>query len=152
MKLAGQAGAHLPEILRRLRRSRVTLNQYIANLLFICFFLLCGCMSPETKMMTTKNPDATEILRSDKNADIFQWEGLIYQTDIDWVDELKVEKNEFVGEITNPFSIQTAKSVENGMANKLPAGAKIYTAKGQGDILIVEYNGKTKKYLALIEG
>ncbi|KYC89896.1 hypothetical protein B4102_3903 [Heyndrickxia sporothermodurans] len=38
------------------------------------------------------------------------------------------------------------------MANKLPIGAKIYSAKERGDILIAEYNGEEKYYLALVEG
>jgi hypothetical protein len=38
------------------------------------------------------------------------------------------------------------------MANKLPVGAKIFSAKERGDILIVEVEGEILKYLAIVEG
>ncbi|MFZ3579740.1 hypothetical protein [Virgibacillus sp. DJP39] len=41
---------------------------------------------------------------------------------------------------------------KNEMANKLPVSAKIFSAKGRGDILIVESEGQILKYLAIVEG
>ncbi|MGP4082554.1 hypothetical protein ACTWQL_21940 [Pseudalkalibacillus sp. R45] len=41
---------------------------------------------------------------------------------------------------------------KDGMSNKLPVGTKIFSAKGRGDILLVETNGKVLKYLAIVEG
>jgi hypothetical protein len=38
------------------------------------------------------------------------------------------------------------------MANRLYLVTKIYSTKEQGDILIVEYDGKSKKYFVLTEG
>lgn len=118
----------------------------------ICSFCLFGCGKPETKTEATKTPDAEEILRLDRHADIFQWKGIIYKTNIDWVNELTLTKDKLVGEITTLFSKVSNKSFKNGMANNLPIGAKIYTAKERVDILIVEFNGKASYYLALVEG
>ncbi|MFE8700630.1 hypothetical protein ACFYKX_08400 [Cytobacillus sp. FJAT-54145] len=127
-------------------------------ILILSTFYLYGCVQsnsesqvePKTKTVTTKNPDAEETLRLNENADIFQWDGLIYQTGITWVDDLQLTKNELVGEITSIFE-DDPKSFKNGMANQLPLGTKIYSTKEQG-ILIVEHDGKTKYYLALVEG
>lgn len=38
------------------------------------------------------------------------------------------------------------------MSNKLPVGAKIYSVKDRGDILLVENNGQILKYIAIVEG
>jgi hypothetical protein len=126
------------------------------SLIFIMSsFYLSGCTKAGNEIeqtVTTSNPDAEETLRLDKDADIFQWEDLIYKTDIDWVNELKLTKKEQLGEIEELFTNGSPKSFKNGMANKLPIGAKIYSAKERGDILIVEYNGEEKYYLALVEG
>jgi hypothetical protein len=99
---------------------------------------------------TSGSIDAEEVLTLDLNADIFQYEGVIYKTNIDWVEELTLTKDEQNGEIR-------AKNVDNTdfkdeMSNKLPIGAKIFSAKERGDILIVEFEGKILKYLAIVEG
>ncbi|MET3196718.1 hypothetical protein [Bacillus sp. OAE603] len=118
----------------------------------ICSLSLFGCDDTETKTVTTKNPNAEEILRLDRHADIFQWKKVIYQTNIDWVNELKLTKNKSVGKITSVSTSVSYKSFKNGMANNLPIGAKIYSAKEREDILIVEFNGRVSYYLALVEG
>jgi hypothetical protein len=120
-------------------------------MVIVSMFYITGCVGSETKTSVSKHPDAEEVLRLDRNANIFQWEGLIYQTDIDWVNELELTKKESVGEITELFTNEDTKSFKNGMANKLPLGAKIYSTDENG-ILIVEYNGEEKRYLALVEG
>lgn len=128
------------------------MNRIIVNLmLVVCSVYLTGCTEAETEVTVSKNPDAEEVLRLDKNADIFQWEGFIYKTEIDWVNEIKVTKNELVGEIAK-VSNSNNNYFKDGMANRLPVGTKIYSTKERGDILIVEYDGKSKKYLALGEG
>ncbi|MFD6441975.1 hypothetical protein ACFWDG_19785 [Peribacillus sp. NPDC060186] len=124
----------------------------VVFMLMVCIFYLSGCVKTEIKTETSKNPDAEEVLNLDKNADILQWEKIIYQTDIEWVNELELTKKESVGEITEVFSNDLSKSFKDGMANQLPIGAKIYTTKERDDVLIVEYNGKVKHYLALSEG
>lgn len=137
----------------RLIEWRCLMKKNIVVFMFmVCIFYLSGCFNTEIKTVTSKNPDAEEVLKLDKNADILQWEKIIYKTDIEWVNELKLTKNESVGEITEVFSNGFSKSLKDGMANQLPIGAKIYSTKERDDVLIVEYNGKVKYYLALTEG
>jgi hypothetical protein len=38
------------------------------------------------------------------------------------------------------------------MANKLPVGAKFFSVKGRGDILIIKSEEEILKYLAFVEG
>ncbi|MFS0862822.1 hypothetical protein [Fredinandcohnia sp. 179-A 10B2 NHS] len=128
------------------------MTKFIVSLILMVFlFSLSGCDSSETNTSVSKHPDAEEVLRLYKNADIFQWEGLIYKTDIDWVNELELSKKELIGEITELFTNEDTNSFKNGMANKLPVGAKIYSTNENG-ILIVEYKDEEKYYLALVEG
>ncbi|MDY0393957.1 hypothetical protein ACFSMW_16190 [Virgibacillus halophilus] len=49
-----------------------------------------------TEVYQIGNPDAEEILTLDPNADIFQFDGVIYQTGIDWVEKLTLTKGEQV--------------------------------------------------------
>ncbi|MFJ5768698.1 hypothetical protein [Psychrobacillus sp. NPDC093180] len=117
-----------------------------------CSIYLIGCTDSdsETEVTVSKNPDAEEVLRLDSHADIFQWEGLIYKTNIDWVNEIELTKDELVGEIEEVYD--NNHNFNDGIANKLPIGAKIFSTKEREDILLVDYEGKTKKYLALGEG
>lgn len=117
-----------------------------------------GCSNPSdtdiSEVHTTGNPDAEEILTLEPEADIFQFEGIIYQAGIDWVEELTLTKDKQVGEITTRNELNT--NFENNMANKLPVGAKIFSIKESGEvggpILLVESEGKLFKYLGLVEG
>lgn len=104
----------------------------------------------EVVVHETKNPDAKEILTLEPNADIFQYDDVIYITHIDWVDELEITKDEQVGEIKAKNETDT--NFENDMANKLQVGTKIFSVKERNDILIVKYNEETLRYLALVEG
>lgn len=117
-----------------------------------------GCsnssITSTTETYTTENPDAKEILTSDPKADIFQFEGVIYQTGIDWVEELTLTKDKQVGEIKTINDTDT--KFEDEMSNKLPVGAKIFSVKEDGEvggpILLVESEGKLLKYYGLVEG
>ncbi|RHW43273.1 hypothetical protein D1B31_00960 [Neobacillus notoginsengisoli] len=123
------------------------------KLIFIASILIfiTGCYAADkTTEVTIDRIDAEEVLRLDPDADIFQYDGVIYQTNIDWVEELTLTKDMQVGEIKTTNSRTT--NFKDGMANKLPVGAKIYSAKEQGDILLVEHEGKLLKYLAIVEG
>ncbi|MFJ7971508.1 hypothetical protein [Psychrobacillus sp. NPDC096389] len=127
------------------------MNRVIVCLIIItCTIYLTGCTGAKTEVTVSKNPDAEEVLRLDPNADFFQWEGLIYQTNIDWVNEIELTKHELVGEIEEMYD--KSNYFRDGMANKLPIGTKIFSTKERKDILLVEDEGKTKKYLALVEG
>jgi len=117
-----------------------------------------GCsnssLTSTTETHTTQNPDAKEILTIDPKADIFQFDGVIYQTGIDWVEELTLTKDVQVGEIKSRNDTDT--NFEDDMSNKLPVGAKIYSAKESGEvggpILLVESEGILFKYYGLVEG
>lgn len=99
----------------------------------------------------TENPDAAEVLTLDREADIFQYDGVIYQTGIDWVEELTLTKDVQVGEIKTRNVTDT--NFEDGMSNRLPVGAKIFsTIEKEGPILLVESEGEILKYYALVEG
>ncbi|MDW0117538.1 hypothetical protein QTL97_11370 [Sporosarcina thermotolerans] len=105
----------------------------------------------ELDVHSTGNPDAKEILTLDPEADIFQFEGVIYKTGIDWVEELTLTKGEQVGEIKKRSDTDT--NFENEMSNKLPVGAKIFsTIEKEGPILLVESEGEILKYYAIVEG
>ncbi|MGD7044590.1 hypothetical protein [Jeotgalibacillus proteolyticus] len=76
-----------------------------------------------------------QVLKLYPYADIFEYNGQVYKTGVDWIEDENLIKEEQIGEISE------------GMANKLPVGAKIFAPKERRDILIVEYNGEEKRYL-----
>ncbi|MHA6261528.1 hypothetical protein ACXYMX_16835 [Sporosarcina sp. CAU 1771] len=76
-----------------------------------------------------------QVLKLNPDADIFEFDGSVYKTGVDWIEEEKLTKDEQIGEISE------------GMATKLPVGAKIFSPKERRDILIVEYDKKEKRYL-----
>jgi protein involved in sex pheromone biosynthesis len=120
----------------------------------IALLIVSGCSTSfdkaKEKVHETKNPDAEEVLTLNPDADIFQFNGVIYQTGIDWVDELTLSKDEQVGEILTRNKKDT--DFENGMSNELPVGTKIFSAKERKDILIAVSPKATLKYLAIVEG
>lgn len=123
-------------------------------LIGIIMVVFSGCSlsngSDEEAVYETKNPDAEEVLTLDSEANIFQFNDIIYQTNIDWVDELTVTKDEQIGEITDKSG--DIQAFKNGTANKLEVGSEIYSVQEREDILIVETEGKELKYLAIVEG
>ena len=96
--------------------------------------ILIGCSG-----IPGKNEGGTlskkQVLKLYPDADIFEFDGKVYKTGIDWMEEEDLTKGEQIGEISE------------GMANKLPNGAKIFAPEERRDILIVEYDGKEKRYL-----
>ncbi|TSB47665.1 hypothetical protein [Alkalicoccobacillus porphyridii] len=94
--------------------------------------------------------DAEEVLTLSPDADIFQFNAVIYQTNIDWVDELSLSPQDVVGEIQ--AQNETSTDFEDEMANKIPVGTKIYSAKDHGDMLMVEVDGEWRNYYAIVEG
>jgi len=72
------------------------------SLLIVVLFslFLVGCNETGTvDTFTSKKPDAAEALRLNNQADIFQWEGNIFQTVIEWIDELEMNEDLFIGNI-----------------------------------------------------
>ena len=63
---------------------------------------------------------------------------------------MSLTKDSQVGEIKTKNETNT--DFENEMSDKLPVGAKIYSAKERGDILIVEFDEHVLRYLAIVEG
>jgi len=123
------------------------------SLLFVLLFnlFIVGCNEAVTvDTFTFEKPDAAEVLRLDDRADIFQWEGNIFNTNIEWIDELELNEDQHLGEIK--FNATKAEDFKNGAANHLPIGAKIYSVKERDDILIVKYDNVVKRYLVLSEG
>lgn len=127
----------------------------VAIILLIC---AVGCSSPldsaSVESVVAENPTAEDVLASNPNADIFQFDGVIYQTGIDWVEELTLTKDEKVGEIIHKNETDT--NFEDEMSNKLPVGAKIYSVEEReeigGPILLVEFRGNLLSYYGLVEG
>lgn len=113
-------------------------------------FGVFGCNDNKVTVHKNQKPDATEVLKLDLNADIFQWKNSIYKTGIEWVDELKLEEKQQIGEIR--FTVSQAAEFKNNAANQLPIGAKIYSVKDRNDILIVKYDNEVKRYLVQSEG
>ncbi len=134
---------------------RIGDNKLLYVLIFIALLTITGCSNAldagEEKVVETENPDAKEVLTSNSDADIFQFNDVIYQTDIDWVEEKSLTKDEQVGEIKTRNETDT--NFENEMSNKLPVGAKIFTTKEEDEMfLVVESEGEIIKYYAIVEG
>ena len=120
-------------------------------LIALTLFMITGCSNGgETTKLSSDSINAGEVLRLDPAADIFQYDGVIYKTNIDWVEELSLTKDVQIGEIKTKND--TNIDFKDEMANKLPVGAKIFSAKERGDIVIVEVEGEILKYLAIVEG
>lgn len=121
----------------------------------ISFMIISGCSanSNYSSRVFNGNPTAKDILEDYNDADIFQYNGLIYSnaSDLKWVQEKKPQKGELIGEITR--TTNKSRQFKDGVASKLPAGAKIYKTKADGIYrLLVEYEQKQVVYIALIEG
>lgn len=120
-------------------------------LISLALFTITGCFNGgQTTQVSIDSIDAKEVLTLDPDADIFQYDGVIYKTNIDWVEDLSLTKDVQIGEIKAQNDVNTEFNDE--MANKLPVGAKIFSAKERIDILIIESEGTDFKYLAIVEG
>lgn len=124
------------------------MSKVVAGLAVVLVVSVVGCSNSlemgKLEVHTTGNPTANEILTLKPEADIFQFEGVIYSTGIDWVEELTLTKGRQIGEIKTRINTDT--NFENDMSNKLPVGAKIFsTIEKEGPILLVEYNGDILK-------
>ncbi len=121
------------------------------GLIVLALLMITGCnIQGGTTTVSIDSIDAAEVLKLDSDADIFQYDGVIYKTNIDWVEELSLTKDVLIGEIQTKNDTNT--DFKDEMSNKLPVGTKIFSTKKRGDILIIESEGKTKKYLAIVEG
>ncbi|MEW9674487.1 hypothetical protein [Ammoniphilus sp. 3BR4] len=118
--------------------------------------IIAGCSNTvpsNQERAKIENPTAEEILSTNRNADIFVVEGVVYSNadNVDWVKELDLNIGEEVIQITKQTN--NGKEFENGTATKLPVGTKIYNSvEKHGPIYIAVVNGKEVRYLGLIEG
>ncbi|CAH0346659.1 hypothetical protein [Bacillus sp. CECT 9360] len=118
-------------------------NNYYLLLFLLFLFVVTGCSKEENKTVNFDSIDAEEVLSLDPDADIFQYDGVIYKTNIDWVEELSLTKDIQIAEIKTRNETNT--NFKNEMSNKLPVGAKIFSAKERDDILFVEFNDEMLK-------
>ncbi|WP_243299963.1 hypothetical protein [Bacillus litorisediminis] len=122
----------------------------------ILFFLLIlgACNEEEIFFIENQgNPTAEEILSKNKNADIFEYERIIYKNaeEVEWVQDLELEIGKEVTQITKQS--QDGKGFTSGTATKLPVGTIIYEPlEKQGLVLIAVVDGQQIRYLGLVEG
>ncbi|MDQ0208629.1 hypothetical protein [Alkalicoccobacillus murimartini] len=125
------------------------------NVFYIGLALIfVGCSNNSEPVIISnseENPTAEEIFKGNSEADILMYNGVIYNTNIDWVDELTLTKGDQVGEIKEQ-AMEGNYDYSNEMANKLTVGSIIYEAKERDDVLIVEDSGESHYYYALVEG
>ena len=120
-------------------------------LISVLSFTSIGCSNEEeTTTETFDSIDAEEVIRLDSDADIFQFDGVIYKTNIEWVEELTLTKDSQIGEIKTRNEKDT--NFKDEMSNILPAGTKIFSTKERDDVLGAEIDGELRKYLAIVEG
>ncbi|WP_312145347.1 hypothetical protein [Lysinibacillus capsici] len=130
---------------------KLKIKKLFYGLIALAFFMITGCnIQGGTTTVSIDSIDAEEVLTLDSDADIFQYDGVIYKTNIDWVEELSLTKDVQIGEIKTKNDANT--NFKDEMSNKLLVGTKIFSSKERGDILIVESEGEIKKYLAIVEG
>ena len=81
---------------------KLKLKRMLYGAIFV-LLIMTGCSLQErtttVTTFTTANIDAEEVLTMDPTADIFQYNDIIYKTNIDWVNELTLTKDIQVGEI-----------------------------------------------------
>ncbi|MEC1180748.1 hypothetical protein P9B03_20045 [Metasolibacillus meyeri] len=114
-------------------------KMFIVSLLFCLALISCSAGSPT-------NPTARSILKEDAQADILQYEGLIYSNAAHL--DIAFTKCEKLGEIKKTTTISSG--FKDFYATQLTAGTEIFSTNTQ--LIIAEVNGKQIPYLALIEG
>lgn len=102
------------------------------------------------EVLTIGNPNADKVLKMDPNANILMYQNIVYNAGVQWVNDLKLTKDKLVTEITQQS--EDGKDFENGTANKLTLGTKIYSVKDRNDILIAETKDGDIRFYNLVEG
>ena len=139
------------------------LKMTLAGLAMLLVLAGCGAESPgqsgksgqpsgQSEQRSIGNPTAEEMLESNPQADLLQYQGIVYVNakGIDWVQEEGLEIGERVGEIKRqsnelPYADLTA--------TKLPEGTELFMPeKKGGDILIAVRDGEKIPYLGMREG
>lgn len=118
------------------------------TILLFCLVFLFACS--EEEIAISSNPTAAEILEMEEDADIFQLNGAVYETGMDWLNEEDVTENEKVGQIKS--SSTDGPSFEDGTATHLPVGTSIYSVNENESFLLAEVDGEFIRYAVLVEG
>lgn len=122
------------------------------------FSLLMGCGKEPAKQMSDQqsemnaigNPTAQDVLSMDANANILMYEDTIYHAGVPWVEALQLTKDVQLTEIRRQSKVGT--DFQNGTANQLEAGTKIFRVKERNDILIAETEKGDIRFYQLVEG
>jgi len=120
-------------------------NMLICNLLIL---LLVGC----TPAINT-NPTAKSILKEHSQADILQYNNLIYinATSLGSMQQFEYTKCEKIGEIIK--TTNSSKNFKDFYATKLESGTKIFSTNDNNTYTIIaEINGQHIIYTVLLEG
>ncbi|MEK8130982.1 hypothetical protein WMW72_24050 [Paenibacillus filicis] len=137
--------------------------RYRLFLMALSVALMAGCEHAERSKSTashseglaqsTSNPTAQGMIKRNADADLFQWNGIVYvnASDIEWVQEADLTPGKSVGIIKKTYEAGIA--FEDGMATKLPVHTEVFEPiKKNGLILIVKVHDKEIRYLGLVEG
>ncbi|MCL1694228.1 hypothetical protein [Lysinibacillus sp. BPa_S21] len=117
----------------------------ICNLLI---FILVGC----TPAINT-NPTAKSILKEHSQADILQYNNLIYinATSLESMKEIEYIKCKKIGEIIK--TTNSSKNFQDFYATQLESGTEIYSTNDNNIYTIIaDTNGQQILYMALLEG
>ncbi|MEK3974769.1 hypothetical protein [Psychrobacillus sp. FSL K6-1267] len=100
------------------------------------------------------NPSAKDILKSNKDADILQYNGLIYENveNYDYLTDLNhVVKIDEIGEVKE--TKESYRGFNDFSASKLPVGSKVFSTSEEFNyFLIIELNEEDIIYTVILEG
>lgn len=116
----------------------------------VIFLAGCGPFKEPITVSRSEPPDAREVLMLEPESDIFQWDGIIYQADVEWVQDLELTPKEHIGEVLE--NTKLAKQFQDGTATVLPVGSAIYSTNQSEMYLLVKVDDELRKYLLLAEG
>lgn len=90
---------------------------------------------------------AAEVLEEDADADIFQFEGVVYKTEGELDEDVGVTLKELIGKVTKKVDSDT--EFEDGMANELMPNVKIYSTNEEDlTVVLVEVQDEKRVYYA----
>jgi len=119
--------------------------------ILICILLILVFVGYTPAIIT--NPTAKSILTEHSQADILQYNNLIYinTTSLGSMKHLDYTKCEKIGEIIK--STNSSKNFKDFYATKLVSGTKIFSTNNNNtDTIIAEFNGQHILYTVLLEG
>jgi len=104
----------------------------------------------ETDLSSLDALTAEEVLAEDPDADIFQFEGVVYKTEGELDEDVGVTLKELIGKVTKKVDSDT--EFEDGMANELMPNVKIYSTNEKDlTVLLVEVQDEKRVYYAQVK-